>query len=665
MKTNRISSILIMLAVFMCMPTLASSQVNGSATSLVEELTVAYAGGGVTRTLKGKKLPVRTNDRLSSSDFVTIEYGGKLDLLDVKNSKRIILKSPGAGKLSVLASSDKNNVVTLTKSYMAYIQKQLTNKGLFSKQRQCDFATVTRSVQVEEEKADKDLTFEERIEKKYREFYERTNKKFYAFRDECNRKYADFLRRAWIPTKPSEPVRIQKKRDIHPLELKPDTMHADTAYVLQTIKGLEATIKGLESTAKPIDGIKEIKPEELKIKDNNILLFEYGANAKMPFNYFGTELSVSLDETKRLNIGELTRNNVADAFERISKERMLDNLLMDCLAIKEKYNLCDWGYLQMLNIICNQFCGDETNESALLMGYLYSQSGYKLKYAMDDKHNLYVLVATKHSFYDKPRYWVVDDWYYPTNDVKDVLEICPGNFANEQGLSLFIPKPQLFADDDSEAVGSATLLVEERTITSKKYPDFQIKVKSNKNILDFYDTYPCSYINYDPYTMWLIYAETPMNDYFKSQIYPELKEKLAGLSDYDKVSRILNLLQTGLVYNYDDSIWGMDRAFFPEETLSYKYCDCEDHAILFTRLVRDLVGLECSLVYYPGHMAAAVRFNEEQPGVYYIDKETGKHFTVCDPTIKGLGCPIGTPMDIYNETTPMLIPLEYPLPSGN
>lgn len=650
MKTNRVLSILIMLAVFMGMSTLANGQ----------ELTVAYAGGGVTRTLKGQKLPIRTNDKLSSSDFVTIEYGGKLDLLDVKNSKRIILKSPGAGKLSVLASSNKNNVVELTKSYLAYVEKQLTNKGLFSKQRQSDFATVTRAIQVEEEKSDKDLTFEERIEKKYREFYERTNKKFYAFRDECNRKYAEFMRKAWTPTKASEPEKMPKERDIHPSELTADTLHTDAAFfasignfIKKIIKRDKKEIEAQKSTAKPIEGIKEVKPEDLQIKDKEVLTYEYGDDARMPFNYFGTELSVRLDETKRLNIGELTRDNVADAFEKISQERMLDNLLMDCLSIKKSRNLCDWGYLQLLNIVCNQFCGDGTNESALLMGYLYSQSGYKLKYAMDGAHNLYVLVATKHSFYDKSRYWVTDGWYYPTSDVKGDLEICPGKFENEQGLSLFIPKPQLFAENADEG----------KTISSMKYPDIQITVKANKNMLDFYDSYPCSYINNDPYTKWLMYAETPMNPDIKSQVYPVLKEKLAGLSDYDKVSRILNLLQTGLEYQYDDSIWGMDRAFFPEETLSYPFCDCEDHAILFTRLVRDLVGLECRLVYYPGHMAAAVHFNEEHQGVYYIDNETGKRFTVCDPTIKGVGCPIGTPMDVYRQTAPVLIPLEYPLPA--
>ena len=34
--------------------------------------------------------------------------------------------------------------------------------------------------------------------------------------------------------------------------------------------------------------------------------------------------------------------------------------------------------------------------------------------------------------------------------------------------------------------------------------------------------------------------------------------------------------------------------------------NCEDRAILFTRIVRDLLGLKCILIYYPGHLASAV-----------------------------------------------------------
>lgn len=106
------------------------------------------------------------------------------------------------------------------------------------------------------------------------------------------------------------------------------------------------------------------------------------------------------------------------------------------------------------------------------------------------------------------------------------------------------------------------------------------------------------------------------------------------------VEQLLNWVQTAFIYEYDDKIWGKDRTFFPEETLYYPYSDCEDRAILFTRLVRDILGLECLLVYYPGHLASAVCFNEETNGDHII--LNGKKYTICDPTY--INAPVGITM---------------------
>ena len=106
------------------------------------------------------------------------------------------------------------------------------------------------------------------------------------------------------------------------------------------------------------------------------------------------------------------------------------------------------------------------------------------------------------------------------------------------------------------------------------------------------------------------------------------------------MERLLNLVQTGFVYEYDDKVWGYDRAFFSEESLYYPYCDCEDRAIMLSRWVRDLLGLETLLVYYPGHLAMAVAFDEPVAGDYIVYKN--KHFTICDPTY--INAPVGATM---------------------
>ena len=126
----------------------------------------------------------------------------------------------------------------------------------------------------------------------------------------------------------------------------------------------------------------------------------------------------------------------------------------------------------------------------------------------------------------------------------------------------------------------------------------------------------------------------------RDKLYPQLKKAIAGKSPKEAVERLLNWVQTAFVYEYDDKVWGGDRAFFPEETLYYPYCDCEDRSILMSRLVRDLLGLKCILIYYPGHLAMAVNFPENVNGDYILLQ--GKKYTITDPTY--IGAPVGMTM---------------------
>lgn len=77
-----------------------------------------------------------------------------------------------------------------------------------------------------------------------------------------------------------------------------------------------------------------------------------------------------------------------------------------------------------------------------------------------------------------------------------------------------------------------------------------------------------------------MYANTPMSEDVKRQIYPDLKAAINGCDQLTAVNKLLNFVQTGFEYEYDDKVWGDDRAFFAEESLYYPYCDCEDRSIL-------------------------------------------------------------------------------------
>ena len=91
----------------------------------------------------------------------------------------------------------------------------------------------------------------------------------------------------------------------------------------------------------------------------------------------------------------------------------------------------------------------------------------------------------------------------------------------------------------------------------------------------------------------------------------------------------------------------------PDETLYYSYCDCEDRSILFAYLVRKLTGLSVIGLDYPGHVATAVKFNDELPGAYVTHRN--EKYLVCDPTY--INAEIGMVMSRYKDVKPELIGL--------
>lgn len=346
------------------------------------------------------------------------------------------------------------------------------------------------------------------------------------------------------------------------------------------------------------------------------------------FTFFGTPLKVRIDERSKFKLKSTTANNkvVTEAIKQIIKDKYLSTTLDDCLKIRDEYYLCDWAYLQMLDKLCTDFFGGKCNEATLLAGYLYSQSGYKMRFGCSaDLSTLFILFACDqvvnglgyHTTYEEhiKKY---QTYYIFNYDKKESFYYCDYIFPKEKAMSLYIKETPAFDKD-----------IKEYEHISKIHK-VVINYSVNKNLIDFYNTYPIPSTNGDPYTIWSYYTLTPLSDEAKATIYPTIKKHTNGMKDVEAVNIILDLIQS-YHYEYDDDVWGHNRAFFPDETLFYPACDCEDRAILFARVVNDLLGLETALIYYPNHLAAAVRFKEDVKGDYIL--KNGVKYTVCDPTI--------------------------------
>jgi len=434
---------------------------------------------------------------------------------------------------------------------------------------------------------------------------------FLSFRAEIMRDYIEFVRDPWKEFESVEPVLMPEVDPVPPL-LFPNI---DTTIVKGSPILIDKVIDPLpiNPQPQPIEAIPENDDEE---------------QVAVEVVFYGTTLKVRYNENGKFQIIHVSEENIAKALMVLATEQY-DNLLSDCIQIREEYQFCDWAYLQFIKTVADKCCGNGSNESSLLCAYVLIQSGYKIRLAFSGER-LYVLFACDHTIFNQCSYSLDGVCYYGMENLPSRLHISNASFPKEKSLSLLIAKQPRFDRD----------LSPKRILSSESYPNFRVETQVNKNLLSFYETYPCSYYDDNYMTQWAQYANTPMDPQIIASVYPILRTMLKGLSEKEQVSRLLNFVQTGFTYDFDDKVWGYDRTFFSEETLFYPFCDCEDRSVLLTRLVRDLIGLECILVYYPGHLATAINFSSPVCGDFLEIK--GKRYVICDPTY--IGAPVGMSM---------------------
>ena len=450
----------------------------------------------------------------------------------------------------------------------------------------------------------------------YYEFRRKAMREYDDFRNKCNETYIEFVRRAWKEHQLLPAIPIPQEEKVPPV-VRPEVPEYEEQEMIpvQPDKNVEEEVEPVPV----IELIPTVEPDPQPLPIVPIYEEPQPVEQYFTFEYCGTECKVRLGDMHRFSMDGCGEDEVADAWGFCSGS-LYKNVIRDCLELRIRHSLCDWAYLQLLHALGNSFFDKGSNEATLLAAFLYCQSGYKMRLAHDNRH-LHLLVASKHTIYGQRYFTVNNENYYLLSDrAASSMYICEAAFPQEQALSLWMLQSPIFD----------LVRTDGRTLQSKRYPNMQANVFANKNLLTFFDSYPASEIGGDCMTNWAMYAQTPLSKESVECLYPTLRMQLNGLTEEEAANRLLNFVQTAFEYGYDDELWGDERILFAEETMYYPYSDCEDRAILYSHLVRDLLGLDVALVYYPGHLATAVCFNGEVSGDYLtIDN---RRFVICDPT---------------------------------
>ena len=453
--------------------------------------------------------------------------------------------------------------------------------------------------------------YKARMQADFRSYKRDVQTKFETYRDSINKVFTDYMRDPWTRREIRSEHRMPASPEpLEPIVRDPDIIPTDDPIPYDDV----IPFRGLQDRPKPAVPL----PEPSWGRETKV--------SRIDFRFYGTACSIPVNESVMFTLSDTSEECVADAWDYMASHDGV-SIASECLCWRERLKLCDWGYVRFVEDFADAlFPREYREESVLMQMFILAQSGYDLRMAKAGDV-LVLLFPSEYKIFGYRFIQISGIKYYILKDISEceTIYVFEKPFPGEQRFSLVM----------SEIPDLGERLSEQRIFHSEKY-GVECRIAVNLNLIEFYNDYPLS-------DKWDLYSLTSLSDLARNQLYPILRQAINGKDEMDAADILLDFVQTAFGYKKDDEQFGYERPLFVDETLYYPFCDCEDRAILYSVLMRELLGLETVLLHYPGHLATAVCFHAEITGDHII--LDGRKYFVCDPTYIGAG--IGEAMPEY------------------
>ncbi|GAB4425237.1 MAG: hypothetical protein OHK0039_42860 [Bacteroidia bacterium] len=351
--------------------------------------------------------------------------------------------------------------------------------------------------------------------------------------------------------------------------------------------------------------------------------------------YFGQQITVRYDSRMNLDLrGRITEARIADAWTQLDGTKH-ELLLYQLTRQARDMRLNDWGFCQLISTTAQRIYPNDKNARVLFSWFCLAKSGYIATVSYDNDR-IYLLVPSQQTLYGMSYVNAKDGKLYA---------------IDLEGGPVALNSARVFRQKYPEADRRLDLRVQQAprfpSRTQRRMLEFtyakqtyRIPVEVNRNAIDFYKTYP--------FVDMGIYLAAPLSAEAYQSLVDTLRVLARGVTptkgrtaEEEGVNFLLRFTQTALSYKPDGEQFGGEKYLFADETLFYPYSDCEDRAILFGQLVREIFKLDIVGLIYPGHAATAVAFSRRVPGDYLTYE--GRHYLICDPTYIGADCGVSLP----------------------
>lgn len=479
----------------------------------------------------------------------------------------------------------------------------------------------------------------------FEDFKKQQYESFDNFKDEKDAEFNKYLKQEFKAYMANQGITVYEKAKPKHIPtaapIKSKSVGPKTIIKIKNIKHVEPKIIEVIKSKEKIEPKASELIEITSLVDSNITKSakyidtndtkEEEIKKDLYLSFYGSTLGFSIpSEIKNAQFIPKNQKGIMSFFQTAASSEY-EVLIEDINNVKNGMQLNDWGmYLLVLEISNNIFSSPD--ESKLLSWFIFNKLGYAVKVGLAKNH-VVLMHYSKKTIYSTPSYTFSKKNFYVVSNYDK------GSVGRVYTYRQNYPDADKALDLSMKTLPSFTSNMKDKTLSfSDLSKEYKINYSYNQNLIDFMGTYPQA--DYETYFNAPVDART-----YKS-IASSLKKYIDGKQISDAMNFVLKFVQNAFVYERDDQQFGREKVMFAEETLYFNKSDCEDRAVLYSYLIKELFGIKVVGVKYKDHMATALYVPMKGDSV----KAGSKSFIIADPTY--INAKIGQSMPKYKSLKP-------------
>lgn len=452
------------------------------------------------------------------------------------------------------------------------------------------------------------------VAQSFEDFKRTQNNSFAKYRDEKDVAFNNYLKSQWqeYTAKESKPLyERQKPKSVTPtLQKKIKSVGPRVNVKLPTIAP--------RPSPKPLENVPVVVVKQ-NAKDVNLL-------------FFGQNIGLNIDEKfKDAKFYPQNQTGIANFFDVMASSDY-EATIRDIKTISKNLALNDWGVYLLVNSVSESLFLNH-DDRKLFSWFIFNKLGFEVKAGLGGKHIVLmhysekIIYSTPTYSFNKKKFYVISNYAKGSSSDKVYT------------YSQSYPDANKALDLELNTLPNFEKNTQSKTVSFEQFGvEYKASYRYDRNLIDFMATYPQA--DYETY------FNSPMSKETYQDVAKDLKRYIDAKKASVAINFVLNFVQKAFKYERDQAQFGREKVMFANETLFYNKSDCEDRAILFSYLVKELFGVGVIGVKYKDHMATALYIPLAGDSV----KAGQRKFVIADPTY--INANIGQSMPQYKSKIP-------------